>query len=231
MVFGLALVMALVVGVASMAFGANGGTFVLGKLNNAATAVTGLVGNVDGGAALRVTNPNTGTNDTALDLRVGAGEAPMRVDSAGKVANLNADRVDGRDFSAFGAQEVLSQPGPLPLEGNYTSKGGTLIISASGSGYRATASARQGGRIGMDVFVDGLFQGLSRVITNERDSHKAFVPGFLVVEGLPAGPHTIRLEAVYDSGVCNSANETIHDRCTTTDGNDSFGLTVMEIPD
>ncbi len=101
MVFGLALVMALVLGVATSAMGANGQNFILGKLNNAATAVTGLVGNVDGGAALRVTNPNSGANDTALDLRVQAGEAPMRVNSAGKVANLNADTLDGKDSSAF----------------------------------------------------------------------------------------------------------------------------------
>jgi hypothetical protein len=46
---------------------------------------------------VRVTNPNTGTNDTALDLRVQAGEAPMTVNSAKKVTNLNADTVDGLD--------------------------------------------------------------------------------------------------------------------------------------
>ncbi len=37
MVFGLALVLALVFGVATMALGANGQTFILGKLNKAAT--------------------------------------------------------------------------------------------------------------------------------------------------------------------------------------------------
>ena len=81
--------------------GANGNNFVLGVLNNAATKVTGLVGNVDGAAALRVTNPNSGTNDTALDLRVQAGEAPMKVNSPTKVANLNADKLDGKDPNAF----------------------------------------------------------------------------------------------------------------------------------
>ncbi len=121
MVFGLALVMALVFGVASMALGANGQNFILGKLNNAATRVTGLVGNVNG-AALRVTNPNAGTNDTALDLRVQAGEAPMRVNSTARVANLNAatagradsaanadnaDKLDGKDSGAY-------LPGDLP---------------------------------------------------------------------------------------------------------------------
>ena len=44
MVFGLALVMALLFGVASTALGANGGNFILGKATNAATKVTGLIG-------------------------------------------------------------------------------------------------------------------------------------------------------------------------------------------
>jgi hypothetical protein len=44
MVFGLALVLALVFGVASMALGANGKPFILGKAANTATKVTGLIG-------------------------------------------------------------------------------------------------------------------------------------------------------------------------------------------
>jgi hypothetical protein len=116
MVFGLALVLALVLGVAGMAFGANGQNFILGKLNNAATSVTGLVGTVDGGAALRVTNPNSGTNDTALDLRVQAGEAPMRVNSAAKVANLNADKLDGLEPSQIKGAKAYAvvRPGSNP---------------------------------------------------------------------------------------------------------------------
>jgi len=100
-VVGLAIMLALVLGVATTALGADGQNFILGKLNNAATRVTGLAGNVDGAAALRVTNPNAGTNDTALDLRVQAGEAPMRVNSTTKVANLNADKIDDREASSF----------------------------------------------------------------------------------------------------------------------------------
>ena len=118
MVLGLALVLALILGVATTAMGANGQNFILGKATNAATKVTGLVGNVDGGAALRVTNPNTGTNDTALDLRVQNGEAPMMVNSAGKVANLNADQLDGEDSAGFLSSERIyvvtrvQNPGP-----------------------------------------------------------------------------------------------------------------------
>ena len=100
MVFGLALVMALLFGVASTALGANGGSFILGKATNAATKVTGLVGKVATGQALVVKNPSGGS---ALGLSVGdpvadpatKAVAPMKVDSQAKVANLNADQVDG----------------------------------------------------------------------------------------------------------------------------------------
>src|SRR5215217_8071299 len=97
MVFGLALVIGLVVGVTSVAFGANGGNFILGSLNNTATAITKLTGTVGGGPALQVSNPSTVTGSTALDLQVATGKAPMKVNSSTKVTNLNADKVDGKD--------------------------------------------------------------------------------------------------------------------------------------
>jgi hypothetical protein len=97
MVFGLALVMALVLGVATMAFGANGSNFILGSLNNTATAITKLTGTVGGGPALQVSNPSTATGSTALHLQVATGKAPMKVNRTTKVANLNTDRLDGKD--------------------------------------------------------------------------------------------------------------------------------------
>ncbi len=108
-VVALAIMLALVFGMASTAFGANGGNFILGSLNNAATAITRLTGNVNG-PAMQVANNNAGTNDTALDLRVQAGEAPMTVNSNEKVANLNADRLDDRDSSAFLPSEIYEKP-------------------------------------------------------------------------------------------------------------------------
>ena len=106
MVFGLALVMALLFGVASTALGANGGSFILGKATNAATKVTGLVGKVAAGEALVVKNPSGGS---ALGLSVGdpladpasKAVAPMKVDSQAKVGNLNADKIDGKDSNEF----------------------------------------------------------------------------------------------------------------------------------
>jgi hypothetical protein len=97
-VVGLAIMLALVVGVASAAFGANGGNFILGSLNNTATALTRLVGNVNG-SAMQVVNNNAGTDDSALSLSVQSGEAPMRVNSSKVVTNLNADKLDGQEAS------------------------------------------------------------------------------------------------------------------------------------
>jgi hypothetical protein len=99
-VFGLALVIGLTVGVASMALGANGKPFLLGKAN-VATALTELTGNVNR-AAMEVQNDDPGTNDTALSLKVQRGEPPMEVFSGARVDNLNSDKVDGRSFECPG---------------------------------------------------------------------------------------------------------------------------------
>lgn len=98
MVFGLALVMALVMGVATMAFAANGNNFVLGVLNNAATNVTKLTANVAGKPALQVDNTNAAAGSKALQLNVAANKPPLTVNAkAGKATNLNSDKVDGHD--------------------------------------------------------------------------------------------------------------------------------------
>jgi hypothetical protein len=101
---GVATILALVFGVATTALGATGGNFILGKTNVAST-VSRLTAGISG-SALQVVNNGTGT---ALDLRVGPSTtaptdktvAPMKVDSQARVANLNADEVDGKDASSF----------------------------------------------------------------------------------------------------------------------------------
>ncbi len=84
MVFGLALVLALMLGVATMAFGADGDFFKVGK-SNLASAVSTL------------TKSGAGP---ALKLNVDSG-APLAVNSTTKVAKLNADRIDNREASSF----------------------------------------------------------------------------------------------------------------------------------
>jgi hypothetical protein len=81
---GLAVILALVLGAASVALGANGDYFKVGK-SNLASAVSTL------------TKSGAGP---ALRLNVDSGP-PLAVNSNGKVANLNADKLDGLDSSAL----------------------------------------------------------------------------------------------------------------------------------
>ena len=139
MVFGLALVMALVIGAASTAWSATGGNFILGK-GNAADAITRLAGaaGVDG-PMLQLVNNNADPNDTALDLRVQAGEAPMRVNSDTKVANLNADMVDGQDASQLAEKtsegwHEIGAPGEPTFGDGWSNATPTYICNGQSAG-------------------------------------------------------------------------------------------------
>jgi hypothetical protein len=101
---GLAVVLAAVLGVSTAALAAMpGDPFRLGKIN-AINRMSTLVGSA-AGAMLKVDNNGAGP---ALELHVGSTTdpnantvAPMTVNSARKVDNLNADRLDGQDAGAF----------------------------------------------------------------------------------------------------------------------------------
>jgi hypothetical protein len=96
------LVLSLVIflaGVAGVADAATGGNFILGQ-KNTADAKT-ILSAPYGGPALQVSNTSTATGATAMELTVAAGKAPLTVNSATKVANLNADRLDSLDSTAF----------------------------------------------------------------------------------------------------------------------------------
>jgi hypothetical protein len=116
--------------------------------------------------------------------------------------------------SRFGAEPVINATGGqgFPISGTYTSKGGTLILFASGSGFSAAAN-----KIGMSIFVEGAKKGTAWTYTNEPQSHKAFVPATLVVRNQPAGQLKIELD---ETGYPN----------TKIDQNDNFTVTVLEIP-
>ena len=114
----------------------------------------------------------------------------------------------------FGAKEVINANGALPHQGTYKkrSKGGTLIVSAAGSGFSNTDAKT----IGMTVEVNGKTVGTAQVFTNEKLSHKAFVPVFAVVNKVPKGSVTIALKPLNAD--------------TQTDQNDFFRVTVEEQP-
>jgi hypothetical protein len=99
---GLAMILAVVFGVASSAFGANNDNFILGVLTNTATDTTRLSGKISGGPALQVTNLKTDAGSKGLQLNVADNKPPLAVNAtAGKATNLNSDRLDGLEASAF----------------------------------------------------------------------------------------------------------------------------------
>ena len=126
-------------GVAATAWSATGGNFILGK-GNVATAITRLAGaeGVDG-PMLRIRNNNADPNDTALGLRVQTGEAPMRVNSDTKVANLNADMVDGTDASQLATNtsegwHEIGAPGEPTFGDGWSNGTPTYICSGQSAG-------------------------------------------------------------------------------------------------
>src|SRR5215217_100777 len=135
-VVGLATMVAILLGVASMAFAGNGDPWILGQLNSA-TSITRLAGQggVDG-PMLQLTNKDSGSDDTALDLNVQSGEPPMTVNSLAKINNLNADRLDGQNSSAFASYERTVIVSPVGTN----AQNGQALLNALSSINDASAS-------------------------------------------------------------------------------------------
>jgi len=104
----------------SVAAGAAGAALILGQSNSAGGNQTTL-NSTSSNPTLRVNNGGTGRGleveaDTAVPLRVigPGGSPPLTVNSSTKVVNLNADRLDGLNSTAFlqGAQMVTYHAGP-----------------------------------------------------------------------------------------------------------------------
>lgn len=107
---------------------------------------------------------------------------------------------------------MAARSGGLPLSATFTSQGGTLVVFASGSGFRNAGS----GVIGMLMRIDGIAMAFSNAFTNETGSHKAFPPSFTTITSIGAGSHTLDLNA--------------RDVNTLTDFNDFFNVVVLELP-
>ena len=97
--------------------------------SNTSTAATTLNGSAVAGKALQVTNTNTGAGATALGLSVASGHAPFTVDSATKVAKLNAAKLDGLDSTQ--------------LQRSVTGSCGTAAISSITAGGGVVCSGLQ----------------------------------------------------------------------------------------
>ena len=136
------------------------------EASNTAAAKTSVTGSFND-KMLQLTNNSGGSNATALGLTVPAGRPPLNVSSSTLVPNLNSDSVDGYGAQAAPAANKLlplgsngqfargaipgrvtavfqNRRGPLPITGTFTSSGGNLLVTASGSGYRGHLYERGG---------------------------------------------------------------------------------------
>jgi hypothetical protein len=135
---GLAVILALTAGLASTALAGTGvgARFDLGKVNTV-NAITKLVGSV-AGPSLQIDNNNAGASATALDLQVEPGKAPMSVNSDGRVANLNADKIDGQDSGAFMPASTYRVDRPIAVDTLFSTAvscdPGDLALSGAWSG-------------------------------------------------------------------------------------------------
>jgi hypothetical protein len=91
--------LALFVALSGTAIAATGGNFILGQANTATTQST-LTAN-QAGTALQVTNTSTDPTATPLSLKSAKTNPPFTTNSKTKVANLNADFLDGLTSTAL----------------------------------------------------------------------------------------------------------------------------------
>ena len=143
---GLAIILAVVLGVATTALAAvPGDAFRLGRINTI-DRLSSLVGTT-ANAMLRVDNNGTGP---PLSLQSGAGRPPVVVNAAaGTATNFDADQLDGRDSSAFLPAEIYEKsasqtipagstsgttatcdPGDVALSGSYAMSGSRLEVTS-----------------------------------------------------------------------------------------------------
>lgn len=174
-------------------------------------------GNTAGYAAIE----NTRNYDALMLLGRANAQHPMKPGIKTRVVKLwdflevNGDmRVTGQiNSSMFKATTLMSsRAGALPLSTVFASSGGTLLVFASGTGFRSGG----GGTIGMMVRIDNMVMSQVKGFTNESNSHKAFPPSFSVVTSIGAGSHTLDIIPL--------------DASTATDFNDYFNVMVLELP-
>src|SRR5215211_3254833 len=160
---GLAVILALAVGLATAALAGTGvgANFNLGKLNTV-NRISALVGSADS-PMLRVDNNSAGTNATALNLQVEPGHAPLQVNSGTTVTNLNADQVDGQDVTQIGVNG-LQRVEVESAENSVSSKQATAVCP-SGKVLVGTGFDIFGGKSGTspsqetDVMMDFVIPG------------------------------------------------------------------------
>jgi hypothetical protein len=118
---GLAVILGLLFGVASMAFARDGQSFILGQ-KNVASSLSTLVRHGTG---------------PGLSIQTDDGP-PLRTNSRYKVTNLNADRVDNKsanDISRVAVMNTAATSADLPADGSLVTYGQQLSITAPTAGF------------------------------------------------------------------------------------------------
>src|SRR5215208_5847175 len=87
--------LALFVALGGVGIAATGGNFILGTPNTATSPTELSASGAASTSALKVTNTSTAVGATGLELNTPVGRPPMEVNRQAKVANLNADLLDG----------------------------------------------------------------------------------------------------------------------------------------
>jgi hypothetical protein len=93
--------LALFIALGGTTYAATGDNFILGQPNTADQQTSLSAQPPFAGKTLQLTNTSTGAGATALGLNVASGHTPFTVNSGTKVANLNADKLDGIDSAGF----------------------------------------------------------------------------------------------------------------------------------
>jgi hypothetical protein len=210
----LTVVVALTLAIVSPALAATGGNFLLGVANTAtatstATGITQLTANI-ANPAMKLINTSTSAGATALNLQTATTKPPMTVNSKTKVTNLNADQVDGKDFSHVRADgNVMDDPIDNFTSGSYTStisrsitapSAGFLHLTGSISAEDDCSLAGSGGlgyllRLDSTPVTDNSFGFELDYEDCDTDSTQADSGATSAVIPVSAGAHTIHLDA------------------------------------
>ena len=194
MVVGLAVMLALVAGVASLAVartpsGGETASAILKGVSNTETAVTTLI------------NQGTGA---ALSLRVRPGDPPLTVNAdAGTATNLSADKLDGKDATAFVSATDGKAPDSDKLDGkdsteflgaNAKAADSDLLDGRDSSDYLgANAKAADSDKLDGKDSTDFALAGIGTVYTDRTDQVRIPNDGDIdvVTKDVPPGSYAI----------------------------------------
>jgi hypothetical protein len=155
-------------------------TFVLGAANTPDAPSSVVAQNVDdlGGMSapmIKLTNSSTGSSATPLALKAGVGQPPLTVNTKAKVANLNADWLDGLDSSSF-----LPKTGTATNSNALGGHGPSYFLPASG---KAADSDKLDG-LDSTAFARGTIRSARAVISVGTGVKLFSIPSLVDVNGV-----------------------------------------------